>query len=60
MGRSPGDRLQSGDPLLGDVGADGLQGPDGRLSPCSCANLGGQGCILHQYKEHPVSFPYIA
>ncbi len=39
---SPGDRLQSGDPLLGDVGADGLQGPNGRLCPCSCANLGGQ------------------
>ena len=52
---SPGDRLQSGDPLLGDVGADGLQGPHGRLSPCSCANLGGQRCVLQQHKEHPIN-----
>lgn len=47
---SPGHWLWLGQFPLGDVGADGLQGSYWCLSPSSCANLGGQRCVLQKRK----------
>lgn len=45
---SPGPRLWLGQFPFGDVRADGLQGTHWGLSPSSCANLGGQRCVLQK------------
>lgn len=47
FGALPGDWLQLGHPFLGDVGADGLKGPDWGFCPGGCADLGRQRCVLH-------------
>ena len=47
MAHVPGDWLRLSHPFLGDVGADGLEGPDWGFCPGCCADLGRQGCILH-------------
>lgn len=46
-GALPGHCLWLGHPLLGDVGADGLEGPDWGFCPGGCADLGRQRCVLH-------------